>query len=309
MFLLFCFCENPLTNKNCINKGKNDYDNYMVKFALNQNTCNELDLLDFIAFSKEFDGIEINFEKLNEILSKRTTIQEILELLEVYDLQAISIFGLEDFSLSSERDYKLTILPKMRIMMNYLNKLESDLLLVSPSFFDETLDPRIIPKRRIINKTRKRLHHISKIAFKNDIKIGFEFLNYPESSISTLSDTKIVIEALEGVENVGYVIDLFHLYKSNENFKALNDINDNLFLIQLSDVKDPDKKGEDLKSDLDRMIPGEGDLDFKEMFEFFRKIRYRNLYSIELSDKNCQEKILGLAIENLKNLTHKEYEF
>ena len=57
------------------------------------------------------------------------------------------------------------------------------------------------------------------------------------------------------------------------------------------------------------MIPGEGDLDFKEMFEFFRKIRYRNLYSIELSDKNCQEKILGLAIENLKNLTHKEYEF
>ena len=270
----------------------------MVEFALNQNTCKNLNLLDFIIFSEDFNGIEIDFEKLEEILSKRTSIQEILELLEVYDLKTLSIFALEDFSLCPERDYKLTILPKMRIMMDYLYKLESDLLLVSPSFFDESLDHNNIPKRRIINRTRKRLHHISKIAFKNDIKIGFEFQNCPKSSISTFSDAKLVIEALEGIENVGYVIDLFHLYKSNEIFKVLNEIRENLFLIQLSDFREVDMKGEQLMDDIDRIIPGEGDIDFNEMFDFFRKIRYRNMYSIELSEDCCQKDLFG-KIKNI----------
>jgi len=276
----------------------------MPKFALNQNTCSELNLLDFITFSKEFNGIEINFEKLKEIISNKTNIQDVLELLDVYNLQALSIFGLDHFSLCSERDFKLNILPKMRLMMDYLYKLESDLLIVNPSFFDEPLDQITIPKRRVINRTQKRLHYISKIAFKNDINIGFEFLNSPESSISTFSDAKLVIEALEGVENVGYVIDLFHLYKSNENYKALSEIKDNLFLIQLCDIKNFDKNEEDSNIDFDRIIPGQGEIDFKQLFDFFRKIRYRNMYSIELSLENCKENILRLTLDNLTNLSY-----
>ncbi|MFX1275113.1 MAG: sugar phosphate isomerase/epimerase family protein [Promethearchaeota archaeon] len=274
----------------------------MLKIALNQNTCKELDLIEFIKFSKDFHGIEINYEKIKKALSNKINIQEIIELLDVYDLLTVSIFNLEDFSLCSDKYYKLNIIPSLHLMIDHLYKLESNLLVVSASLFKESQDPKTIPKWRIINKTRKRLLHISKIASKNDINIGFEFLNSPKSSISTFSDAKEVMDDLEAIDNLGYVIDVFHFFKSNENFKRINDIREKIFLIQLSDVKFTDKEELDSIEDKDRTIPGEGDFELKEFINFTSKIGYRSMYSIELSEKCCMENIYDAIMKNLKNL-------
>ncbi len=281
----------------------------MLKIALNQNTCKNLGLIEFIHFSKDFYGVELDHEKINECIAKRSTIQDIIELLDSCELSLLSIFSLENFSLCSETHYKLKILPKMSLMMDYLYKLESDLIVVTPSQFENSEDSSLIPKWRIFNRTRKRLKEISNIAYKNDINIGFEFENHPNSSISTLSDAKQVFEELEEVENLGFVIDLFHLYKSNDTFRNLADIKEKLSLIQLCDVNYSEKNGIKSRTELERLMPGEGAIEFQDMFDFFRKLRYRNIYSIELSEHHCQDKNTEISLNYLKKLNQRNYEF
>ena len=179
--------------------------------ALNQNTCKQFKLLDFIKFAKIFDEVEIHFEKIKELLSKNSQLNDLIEILDIYNIKIASIYPLEDFSLCSDRDYKTTILKKFELMLEYSIKLESSLIVVSPSFLDPPIDINSIPKWRIINRTTKRLQDISKRAYKEDIKVGFQFSTLKGSSISTLKEAKEVLKSLESQENLGYIIDTFHI--------------------------------------------------------------------------------------------------
>ena len=209
----------------------------MLKIALNQKTCENLDFFKFIKYSKGFYGVELDFNKLSHFYSKNMSLKDILELLENYNLEVVSIFQLEDFSLCSAMDYKTKILSKLNQMIEYLYKLESNLLIVNPSSIKGQNEADLIPKWKIIRRTQNRLEKISKIANETDVNIGFEFISSPESSISTLEEAKEVMKNLVDKENLGYILDLFHLTKSNVDLNQLYDIKSYIFLIQLCDVK------------------------------------------------------------------------
>jgi sugar phosphate isomerase/epimerase len=281
----------------------------MIQLALNQNSCKDLMLLDFLNYSKHFMGVELSFKKIKKSISGgKVNLNEILETLESYSLKLVSIFQLDDFSLSSDKHYKSVILNSLSHMLNYSYKLESDLIIIQPSFLtipSETSSDSIeIPKRRIINRTSKRLSKIAKIAYEQDINIGFEFLSLPNSSITTLNDAKEVLRPLESQENVGYIIDTFSLAKSGADINELREIKDSIFLIQLGDlIYDPNSKSEDLISieDSNRVFPGRGNYHFTGFLEFLQKIRYDKLYSIELSKNQCSENLHTNFFKIFKN--------
>ncbi|MFX1257286.1 MAG: sugar phosphate isomerase/epimerase family protein [Promethearchaeota archaeon] len=260
--------------------------------ALNQNSCKNLNLIEFIKFSKDFNGVELNFKNIKNIISENVKLKDILELLEIYNLKVISIFRLKDFSLSIDRDYRTKVLKNFKQMIDYCYKLESDLIIINPSVLKNYPDLNIIPKWRIINKTRNRIKDLLKRLKGYDIKIGFEFLWH--SSISTLSEAKKVLMPLKGIqENLGYIIDTFHYAKSKEDYNQLKEINLLTFLIQLSDlkydIKNSINNSNSLK-DSERIFPGEGDFNLNEFINFTQKIGYRNVYSIELKNK-CLENL------------------
>ena len=281
----------------------------MIQLALNQNSCKDLKLLDFINYSKRFMGVELDYKKIKKSISSgKVNLNEIQETLEIYSLKLVSIFQLEDFSLSSDKYYKSVILNRLNHMLKYSYKLESDLIIIQPSFLPIPSEPSSdsieIPKQRIINRTSKRLNSLSKIAYEEDINIGFEFLNLPNSSISTLDDAKEVLRPLEFLENVGYIIDTFSLAKSGADINELREIKDYIFLTQLGDlIYDPNSKPEDLISieDSNRVFPGRGNYDFMSFFEFMQKIRYDKPYSIELSKKQCSENLHTNFFKIFKN--------
>ena len=281
----------------------------MIQLALNQDSCKDLKLLDFLKYSKHFMGVELNFKKIKKSISGgKVNLNEILEFLEIYNLKLVSIFQLEDFSLSSDNQYKKVVLNSLSHMLNYSYRLESDLIIARPSFLtipsEISSDSIEIPKRRIINRTSKRLKDLSKIAYKQDINIGFEFLSLPNSSIATLDEAKEVLKPLESQENVGYIIDTFNLAKSGANINELREIKDFIFLIQLSDlIYDPNSKSEDLISieDSNRVFPGRGAFDFKSFLRFMEKLRYRRYMSIELSKNRCSENLYANFFKIFKN--------
>ena len=258
----------------------------MIRLALNQNSCKNHNLFGFLKYAKEFKGVELNFKEIKNVLSESIKLRNILENLELYNLKVESIFSIKDISLSSEREFKTTILNKLTQMFKYCEGLESNLIVVNPSKFEKYHNSDTIPKWRIINRTRKRLELMAERANSEDIKIGFEFLS--ESSISTLDEAIKVVEPLEVIENLGYVIDSFHIAKSESDYSRLKAIKDLIFLIQLSDLKHENELSSD---SFTRIFPGEGDFEFRNFLKFTQKIRYRGAYSIELAKKECLDNL------------------
>jgi len=260
----------------------------MIKLALNQNSCKNLSLIEFIKFSRDFDGVELNFKEIKKELSNNINLKHILETLETYNLEVYDIFKLKNFSLCSENHFKTDILGVLNQMFSFCDKLESNLIIVNPSKFDRSFESDIIPKWRIINRTKKRLEIITKKANKEDINIGFEFLS--GSSISTLNDAIEVLEPFETIENLGFIIDLFHIVKSESDYFLLQYIKDFIFLIQFSDLEYEKENSIDISSALKeakRTFPGEGFYKLKDFIKFTQKIGYRKKYSLELSKDEC----------------------
>jgi len=277
-----------------------------TKISLNQNTCKEFKLLDFIGQAKRFDGVELDFIKIKDALDKKTTLKEVMELSEVYDLEITSLFSLKDFSLCSEREYKIRILPIFNQMIEYCTKLECDILIVSPSIVETSSNGKTIPQWRIVNRTAKRLEDLSKKAIKRDIKIGFEYFPSFDCSIPTLNDAKEVLNQLESRENVGYVIDTFSLAKNNLDFNELHSIKEMIWLVQVSDIKYESIDELPRIVESDRIFPGEGVFNWKDFVYLLQKLRFRGKYSLELSKKQCPKKSYE-RIYSLVNGTISDY--
>lgn len=273
----------------------------MIKLALNQNSCKNLSLLEFIKFSRDFEGVELNFKKIKKSLSKNLKLKDIVETLEIYNLKVYSIFHLKDFSLCSEKDYKTKVLNNLMQMFKLCYKLESNLIIVNPSKLELSSEDNLIPKWRVLNRTIKRFEDISKKAYNEDINIGFEFLG----SIPTLNDAIEVLEPFESQENVGYIVDTFHIAKSESDYSRLKNIKDFIFLIQLSDLK-YDKEGvPDISislKDAKRVFPGEGNFELKSFLKFTQKIGYSKVYSIELSEDKCLDNLYKKFNMKFKNI-------
>ncbi len=275
----------------------------MIRLSLNQNSCKGLNLFEFVKFSKNFEGVELDFKKIKNAIIVGNKLKDIAEILEIYNLKVVSIFRLKDFSLCSDRDYKTKVLQKLKIIFQYCDKLDSNLVIANPSFLNQSAEIHDIPKWRVINRTRKRLIDISKRAYQEDINIGFEFLN--NSSIPTLDDAKEILKPLESEENIGYIIDTFHFAKSRANLNQLKDIRDLVYLIQLGDlIYDQTTQTDEIESNNSqvRLFPGEGDFDFVKFLRFIKKIRVNKPYSIELSKGKCSENFYKKFFRIFKNV-------
>ncbi|OLS12324.1 MAG: isomerase [Promethearchaeota archaeon CR_4] len=263
-----------------------------MKSGLNQVTLKSTPCDEFIsaAGDAKFDGVEVNQENIATYLTQGTY-KTLKDILESYQLSVASVDILEDFNLCSDYDFKTKILSLTQLMCEIGYKLESDLIIVNPSFIREDADPAEIREDKIITRTQKRLSEISKIAAKNDIRVGFEFLALSHSSVRSLSLSRKIIDPIAlKLENVGYIVDSFHYLISGGNEYDLMSIS-NLYLIHVSDLRFT--SGEDLsgKKDTDRVFPGEGNFDFPGFIRMLKKRRYRGYLSIELFDPELYKKV------------------
>lgn len=272
----------------------------MENLALNQNSYKKTNLLDFIQLAGNFQGLELNFASIKEALSENTKLRDIFEIINSYNLNIVNLLKLKDFSLCSDNKFKVQIIPRLKEMIDYCYRLECDLITLVPSF-----ESRDIPQWRINRRTKEKLQELAKIAYKEDVKLGLEFVNLPNSSIPTLKEAKKVLKPLIDQENLGYVIDTFYLTKAGEKIDDLNDILKSaaqIFMIQLADVKMNNTQRAFKIKDKQRLLPGMGKFDFKELFESVYRNGYRGYYSIELHRKSLDYKIYYQFVKQIRAL-------
>ncbi|MHA1150776.1 MAG: sugar phosphate isomerase/epimerase family protein [Promethearchaeota archaeon] len=267
----------------------------MIPLSLNQNSYKDLALFDFIKVSNEFHGVELNYDSIGKFTSNNGTLKDLKEELEIYNLKLTSIFSLEDFSLCSETSFKKKILPIFNKMIKFCYRLESNLLVVQPSFLKNSFENTQFLQLKIIKRTRKRLAQLGAIAFDEDILLGFEFIN--NSSVQHLSETIQIVKPLESKENIGCIVDLFWLFKSQEQYSDLIEIKNQIFLIQLCDIKI------DAMDDPKRLIPGKGEFKFNQFFNFLRRNRIKTDFSLEIIENECSKTCLKKIIQYFKNIS------
>ncbi|MHA1274446.1 MAG: sugar phosphate isomerase/epimerase family protein [Promethearchaeota archaeon] len=253
------------------------------KISINQESCSDLKIFDFFKKVKKFYGVELNFKNLKKYAISKVKIRDFEEILNTYDLRLTAIYNFEDFSLSSDNYFKKEFLDNFNQALNFCSRIGCELIILTPSILRSSYKES--PKWRIIERTTKRLELLGKIAYKQDIMIGFEYTSSSDSSINNLQDTIEIFISLEGRENLGVVIDTYHFYNANDDFQDVIKIRDNLFLIQLSDVR---KKN---KENYVRAFPGKGEFDFKNLFRVLSQIYYNGGFSLEFDKHECSYEI------------------
>ena len=98
--------------------------------------------------------------------------------------------------------------------------------------------------------------------------------------------------------NVGLLFDSFHWFTSGGTIAQIETLPTELFLyVHVSDAPD---RPLDQQVNLERVLPGEGIIDLKEMLRALKKKGYEGYVSVEVFDEELQALGLDAAAKNAK---------
>ena len=110
------------------------------------------------------------------------------------------------------------------------------------------------------------------------LRLALEF----NSQHPVVNRTEVLREIIAGAghDHCGMLLDAYHLYRSQGVARGLSDVRgDEIFVFQYSDVPPNPEIG--VRRPIDRLSPGDGVLDWAELFSLLRDIGYRGYLSYE----------------------------
>jgi 2-keto-myo-inositol isomerase len=111
------------------------------------------------------------------------------------------------------------------------------------------------------------------------VKLAFEFLGFANCSVRTVADCLDIVGAAKR-DNLGLVIDTFHFYVGGSTAEELDRMKaGDLSILHLADAADLPK--EQLQ-DADRLLPGDGVVDFTPILTVLKEKGYAGALSLEL---------------------------
>jgi sugar phosphate isomerase/epimerase len=266
-----------------------------LKYALNQATLFAASCKEFFnaASDAKFDGVEVRYENIANYLnsSEEASYGDLGEQLASCQLDLASVNALGDINLSEDFEFRKTVIPQAQFLSEIAYKLESNLVIVVPSFLPEGADPSEVRQDKLIQKTQDRLVQIARIAREQDINVGFEFMGFPSCSVNNLDLARKIVDPIaSSTENLGFVVDTFHFLLSGFPLQDLAGI-ESLFMIHLSDLPFSPEDDLTIKSNTDRVFPGKGNFSFKEFFMTLSAVNYNRWLSVELFDENLSSQL------------------
>jgi len=143
------------------------------------------------------------------------------------------------------------------------------------------------PQEKVMEQISYFLLKACEVAEKFELKIAIEHLNRDETNtINRVSDALQLAEK-GGKQNLGVIVDIYHLLRENEGWGVMERAGKKLFHIHISDPQRNPPLGKE------RIL--------SKFLAFLKKIGYENRISIESRWQNIEEE-LPKAIENLKSI-------
>ena len=224
------------------------------------------------ASSAGYDCLEIRSCKLGDFLAEKTP-EDLAALLKEHHLQALSINAVENANLAGPEDFD-KIQAECRKLCELAAKIDCEYVIAAPA-----PKPASMPVQEVRDRSVKALQSLATIAEEYRVKLAFEFLGFQGCSVRTMTDCLDIIHACER-DNLGMVIDTFHLHLSGSSAETLERMElQDLNILHIADAADMPK---DQLRDADRLLPGDGVVDFRPILIGLKEKSYTGAISLEL---------------------------
>ena len=206
-----------------------------------------------------------------ELIIEEGEVGKLKENIQQQGLVVASINGPENFNLLQDDEFSI-VLERTRKLASAATELGCNLLVPVPS-------ARKKPNsKEIVQECAHAFNSLAEACGKN-VRVGLEFLGMAECSINNLATANEVVNEISR-ENVGLVIDSFHMHLSETAFTEIAKIRENrVFLVHVNDSEEGDTKK---LTDANRLFPGEGVIDLTAFKTNLAGARYDGYISLEL---------------------------
>lgn len=247
----------------------------MRRFGLNGATTGPADLLTDLRAAHEagYEVLEVRDTKLQAYLDGGGTLGQLRRALQDAGLEAATLNALEHATHPMGAALQ-EVLHRGELLCRWASDIGCPTVIAVPSFLDEVADPG-----RIRDTAVAALRALAGIGTRYGIRIGFEFLGFPQCTVHTLQAAREIVTAVEDPA-AGLVVDAFHFYVGGSTWEMLDGLDPRqLFIVHLDDAED---RPRETLTDAHRLLPGDGVIPLREFVRRIEGLGYRGPWSIEL---------------------------
>lgn len=246
-----------------------------IKLAINQSMVMQCQTEEFISVCAQagFKAVELRVPKLKESLF-HIPHRQLAKLIKKHGISVLSLNSIDDFSMVPEENLDL-LTAECEFVGRMCDMFECPLVVAPVArWFDA---PPSLEKVTTISQAR--LRHVSSVLGKYGVKIGFEPICFPEFTVRDLALSQEII-AGSGADSVGFVLDIYNLFRGGYQPDDISGLNYPTYLIHLNDA--PDSPLEKLHVMYDRVFPGEGIADARAWVQAAIRSGFQGYFSLEL---------------------------
>jgi 2-keto-myo-inositol isomerase len=265
--------------------------------CLNQDTIRTTPTNTFISIAKKtgFEAIELTWDKVESALANNS-LKTLSKEVERQGVAVASINGPENFNLLSPKQF-LEVKDRTRKLAQAARELRCNLLAPVPSPMTSRLS-----EDEVRTQTVESISQMAEVC-REDINLGLEFLGMSDCSVSNLKTAMEIVKAVNR-KNVGLTLDSFHLYLSGSQLLDAETLgSDRVFIVHVHDSEPGDLRA---LRDSNRVFPGQGVINLKQLVKDLAKIRYDGFLSLELLKpaywEEDPEKIAAIGRESLRRV-------
>jgi len=247
----------------------------MRRFGLNGATTGPADLRTDIRAAHEagYQGLEIRDTKLRDYLKAGGTLAALRRELTDAGLEPYTLNALEHATHATGAGL-LALLDRVRTFCEWAAALGCPYVVAVPSFLSEVGD-----HRRMRETAVEALRAIAETARPFRVKVGFEFLGFPDCAVNTLGLAREIMDAAAD-PGIGLVIDAFHFFVGGSTWTMLEGLDpQRLFIVHLDDAED---RPPETLTDAHRVLPGDGVIPLRRLVRQIELSGYVGPWSIEL---------------------------
>ncbi|MGQ9780220.1 MAG: sugar phosphate isomerase/epimerase family protein [Bacillota bacterium] len=268
-----------------------------MKPCLNQATIMQCDVEEFIKVTAHagFKWVELRIPKVEEYLLTHPA-GEFRALLRSEGVKVATLNALEFFSLVPEENYGF-MKAKAEKAAALCQLIDCEWLIVVPSRKNN------LTREEIVEMTARRLELLAEAAQKYGVKLLFEFIGFPDFSVTDLSTAYKIAKTVRRHE-IKLVIDTFHFFVGGTTLEDLKKTpGKDIGLVHVNDF--PDRPLAEL-TDAMRVLPGMGRADLRSIMRGLKEIGFDGLVSLELFNEElwrlAPQEAAGRAWQSLQLL-------
>ena len=254
----------PLKERNNQEKLMNQF-----KFGLNTSTIRPSGLMDKIkiAASAGYEAIELWNDDLTAYEEDGGSLADVKSALEDHGLTVPTVIALHGW-LNTTGDEHVQAIEETKHRMNQAIAIGSQRIVASPPMEKADLD-----------LGGKNYRELLEIGRELGISPAMEFLGFVQG-INQVKDAWKIIENADHPDST-IVLDPFHIFRGGGDTEDMREIPaEKIAVFHFNDA--PASPARKLQTDADRVYPGEGILDLRQMISILRSSGYNGVISLEL---------------------------